>query len=127
MAWGANFGAVGQTSYLAYGDDKNLVGYPYQGYSVFVVLDKHSLGPVADQVSEIETVQQTRLSASVGSVVTAGPAGIARRQRDLRSGRLQPDLQHLERTGQCQPPMCANKILINNLQGADFSFRTRPD
>ena len=51
MAWGSNFGAVGQTSYLAYGDDKNLVGYPYQSYSLFVVLDKHSLSPVAGQVS----------------------------------------------------------------------------
>jgi hypothetical protein len=78
MAWGANFGAVGQTSYLAYGDDRNLVGYPYQSYSLFIVLDKHSLNPVADQVSEIETVQKTSLSASVGSVVTSGPAGIGR-------------------------------------------------
>jgi hypothetical protein len=78
MAWGSNFGAVGQTSYPAYGDDKQLVGYPYQSYSVFVVLDKHSLNPVADQVAEIETVQKTSLSASVGSVVTAGPAGIGR-------------------------------------------------
>ncbi len=78
MAWGSNFGAVGQTSYLAYGDDKNLVGYPYQSYSVFVVLDKHSLGPVAQQVAEIETVQRTALSASVGTVVASGPAGIGR-------------------------------------------------
>jgi hypothetical protein len=78
MAWGSNFGAVGQTSYLAYGDDRNLVGYPYQSYSVFVVLDKHSLNPVADQVSEIETAQKTTLSATVGTVVTSGPAGIGR-------------------------------------------------
>jgi hypothetical protein len=78
MAWGSNFGAVGQTSYWAYGDDKQLVGYPYQSYSLFVVLDKHSLTPVADQVAEIETVQKTSLSASVGSVITAGPAGIGR-------------------------------------------------
>jgi hypothetical protein len=78
MAWGSNFGAVGKTSYPAYGDDKSLVGYPYQSYSVFIVLDKHSLTPVAAQVGEIETVQKTSLSASVGSVVTLGPAGIGR-------------------------------------------------
>ncbi len=78
MAWGANFGAVGQTSYPAYGDDKTLSGYPYQSYSVFVVLDRHSLSPVAGQMAEIETVQQTALSATVGSVVTSGPAGIGR-------------------------------------------------
>ncbi len=78
MAWGANFGAVGQTTYLAYGDNKNLAGYPYQSYSVFVVLDKHSRSRVASQVTEIETVQKTILSASVGSVVTSGPAGVGR-------------------------------------------------
>jgi hypothetical protein len=69
---------VGKTSYPAYGDDKNLVGYPFQSYSVFVVLDKHSLSPVASQVAEIETVQKTSLSVSIGSVVATGPAGIAR-------------------------------------------------
>jgi hypothetical protein len=78
MAWGSNFGAVGQTSYWAYGGDKTLVGYPYQSYSVFVVLDRHSLNPVADQVAEIETVQKASVTASVGSVITAGPAGIGR-------------------------------------------------
>jgi hypothetical protein len=78
MAWGANFGAVGQTAYPAYGDDKTLSGYPYQSYSVFVVLDKHSLSPVAAQMAEIETAQQTALSATVGTIVTTGPAGVGR-------------------------------------------------
>jgi hypothetical protein len=78
MAWGANFGAVGQTAYPAYGDDKTLSGYPYQSYSVFVVLDKHSRGPVAGQVGQVEAVQGTALSATDGSVVTSGPAGIGR-------------------------------------------------
>ncbi|HYF63052.1 MAG TPA: hypothetical protein VD886_09595, partial [Herpetosiphonaceae bacterium] len=50
MAWGSNFGAVGQTAYQAYGDDKTLSGYPYQSYSVFVVLDRHSRAAVAGQV-----------------------------------------------------------------------------
>ena len=78
MAWGSNFGAVGQTSYPAYGHDRNLVGYPYQSYTVFVVLGQHSTNPVPAQVSQIETVQNTSLSATVGSLVTSGPAGIGR-------------------------------------------------
>jgi hypothetical protein len=78
MAWGSNFGAVGRTAYPAYGDDKTLSGYPYQSYSVFVVLDKHSRGPVAGQVGQVEAVQGTALSATAGSVVTSGPAGIGR-------------------------------------------------
>lgn len=78
MAWGTNFGAVGQTAYPAYGDDRTLVGYPYQSYSVFVVLDRHSLNPVASQVSQIETVQNSSLTATAGTVLTSGPAGIGR-------------------------------------------------
>jgi hypothetical protein len=78
LAWGANYGAVGQASYLAYGDDKNLVGYPYQSYAVFVVLDRHSLNAVDAQVAEIEQVQKVGLTASVGTVATSGPAGIGR-------------------------------------------------
>src|SRR5690606_13295608 len=78
MAWGSNFGAVGQTSYPAYGDDKTLSGYPYLSYSVFIVLDKHSLDPVNSQVVQIERVQKTILTASTGTVVTSGPAGIGR-------------------------------------------------
>ncbi len=78
LAWGANYGAVGQASYMAYGDDKSLVGYPYQSYAVFVVLDRHSLNAVDAQVAEIEQVQKVSLSATVGSVATSGPAGIGR-------------------------------------------------
>lgn len=81
LAWGANYGAVGQTHYAAYGEPGpggSLTGYPYQSYSVFVVLDRHSLTPVARQVTEIENVQATTLTASVGSVVTSGPAGLGR-------------------------------------------------
>ncbi len=78
LAWGSNFGAVGQTAYPAYGDDRTLVGYPYQSYSVFVVLDRHSLNPVATQVTRIETVQNSTLNATVGTIVTSGPAGIGR-------------------------------------------------
>jgi len=78
LAWGANYGAVGQTQYNAYGDDRTLSGFPYQSYSVVIVLGKGSQTPVATQVGEIETIQKTRLSARTGSVLTSGPAGVAR-------------------------------------------------
>ncbi len=78
MAWGANFGAVGRTSYPAYGDDKNLVGYPYQSYSVFVVLDRHSRTPVDSLIAEMEAMQHLALTASVGSVATSGVGGAGR-------------------------------------------------
>ena len=78
LAWGANYGAVGQTRYNAYGDDRILSGYPYQSYSVFVVLGKHSATPVATEVAEVEAVQKTRLTARTGAVMTSGLAGIAR-------------------------------------------------
>jgi hypothetical protein len=78
LAWGANYGAVGSPNYNAYGDDKTLSGYPYQSYSVFMVLGKYTDTPVFSQVSEIETVQATKLSATVGSIPTQGLAGTAR-------------------------------------------------
>ncbi len=82
ISWGTNYGAIGGANasgnYPAYGDDKMLVGYPYNSYSVFMVLGKHTDGAVFDQVSEIETVQKTTLTASVGSVLTELPAGVSR-------------------------------------------------
>lgn len=76
VAWGANYGAVGQSSYTAFG--KTLGGYPYQSYAVYVVLGAHSAGAVAAQVREIETVQTATLTASRGTVSTQGSAGVAR-------------------------------------------------
>ncbi|MEO7096246.1 MAG: hypothetical protein ABI175_23505, partial [Polyangiales bacterium] len=79
LAWGTNFGAVGQEHYNALGDEaKTLVGWPFQSYSVSMVLGKHSEGAVAAQVTQMETAQRTTLTASVGSVVTSGPAGVGR-------------------------------------------------
>ncbi len=78
LAWGANFGAVGQSQYNAYGDAKKLSGYPYQSYAVFVVLGRHTDQAVLGQVAAVEAVQGATLTASVGSVVTSGPAGLGR-------------------------------------------------
>jgi hypothetical protein len=78
LAWGSNYGAVGSANYPALGDDRQLSGHPYQSYSVFMVLGKHGDAPVFAQVAEIETVQRTRLTASVGSVPTQGRGGVGR-------------------------------------------------
>jgi hypothetical protein len=79
LAWGTNFGAVGQEHYNAIGDEaKTLVGWPFQSYSVSMVLGKHTEGAVAAQVTQMETAQRTTLTASVGSVLTSGPAGVGR-------------------------------------------------
>src|SRR5258706_11982221 len=71
IAWGASYGAVGKSSYQAFG--KTYSGYPYQSYSVYVVLGRHSAKDVAGQVSEIERVQNVKLTATRGTVATSGP------------------------------------------------------
>lgn len=78
MGWGSNFGAIGQDSYLAYGDAQMRDGYPYQSYAVYMVLGQHSSGPTQAQVSQVENQQGLILSASIGTVRLTGPAGVAR-------------------------------------------------
>jgi PKD domain len=86
LAWGTNFGFLGQTQYLTQGSayyggplpDTTAPGWPRKSYSNYVVLGTHSSGPVEGQVTQVETVQSLTLSATVGSVVTSGPAGAAR-------------------------------------------------
>jgi hypothetical protein len=78
LAWGANFGAVGQQSYPAYGDAQMLVGYPYQSYAVHMVLDEHSRDPVLAQVRQVEQLQGVSLSVTQGTLHTEGPAGVGR-------------------------------------------------
>ena len=82
LSWGTNYGAVGGDTkgapgtYPSFGDDKRLVGFPYQSYSVFAVLGKHTGQTVLTQAHEIEIVQKTSLTATVGTVVTDGPGGV---------------------------------------------------
>ncbi|WP_246357479.1 hypothetical protein [Pyxidicoccus fallax] len=78
MAWGSNYGAVGKRQYPRYGDDANLSGYPYQSYSVFMVLDPHTEDPVMKQAAEVEAWQGIRLTATEGTVITRGPGGVGR-------------------------------------------------
>ncbi len=78
LAWGTNYGAVGNVTYNAYGEDRQLNGYPYQSYSVFIVLGRHSERSVLSQVEQVEAFQDVQLTASVGQVLTQGPAGVGR-------------------------------------------------
>jgi hypothetical protein len=78
LAWGSNYGAVGQRQYPRYGDDAQLSGHPYQSYSVFMVLDPHSADPVLGQSARVEASQGVRLTATEGSVITRGPGGVGR-------------------------------------------------
>jgi hypothetical protein len=86
LAWGTNFGFLGQAQYLIHGSqsyggplpDTFAPGHPRKSYSTHVVLGLHSADAVGDQVAEMEAVQATTLTAAVGSVATSGPAGVNR-------------------------------------------------
>lgn len=86
LAWGTNFGFLGQSSYYVHGSayfggplpNATASGWPRKSYSTFVVLGSHSLDPVGAQVAQIETVQSLALTATLGSVVSTGPAGVGR-------------------------------------------------
>jgi hypothetical protein len=93
LAWGTNFGFLGQQSYPIHGSafwggplpNEFRSGYPRVSYSSFIVLGRHTLSPVENQIGEIEVVQNTTLTASIGSVATSGPAGINRPAADNTS------------------------------------------
>jgi hypothetical protein len=86
LAWGTNFGFLGQAAYYVQGSeywggplpDSTAPGWPKKSYSVHVVFGTHSSDPVGADVAEIETVQSLALSAATGSVATSGPAGVNR-------------------------------------------------
>ena len=65
VAWGANYGAVGQSSYTSFG--RSLSGYPTTSYAVRVVLGTHSSSAVAAEVAEMETVMATKVTANAGT------------------------------------------------------------
>ena len=79
LTWGTMYGFLGQQSYLTQnGLVATASGWPKKSYSTYVVLGTHSSGPVEAQVAQVETVQSLALTATIGTVVTSGPAGIAR-------------------------------------------------
>ena len=78
LAWGANFGYLGQTLYPDRPTGANRPGHPRQSYSTYIVLDTHTRTPTDIQVSQMETRQFSSAAASVGTVATSGPAGLGR-------------------------------------------------
>ena len=76
VAWGSTYGAVGQRSYTAFGQTHS--GYPLLSYSVYGVFGPHAESAVEAQRKEVEAVQKTQLVATVGTVLTRGPAGAGR-------------------------------------------------
>lgn len=79
MAWGLNYGAVGQTQYSALGNDRTHSGYPYQSYSTLVVVGAHSRNEVMQQVALVQSVQNTRLTVEGAACLKdSGPGGVGR-------------------------------------------------
>jgi hypothetical protein len=78
LAWGAEFGFLGKTSYS--GNDGSTIAVPLkrESYSTYVVLHKHSAGATAAQITQVENAMSSTMSASVGTVRTGGPAGVGR-------------------------------------------------
>ena len=89
LAWGTNFGFLGQQSYpvrgnaqygggaLALPGNPTASGWPKKSYSTWIVLGTHSSDPVGKNVTDVEIVQSLTLTAQVGSVAANGPSGIA--------------------------------------------------
>lgn len=76
VAWGASYGAVGQTAYASFG--RTLSGYPCTSYAVDVVFGTHQASAVAAEVAEMETTLATQLTATKGTVATSGVGGPGR-------------------------------------------------
>lgn len=79
IAWGSNYGAVGQRWYPTLGELTHANGYPYQSYSVFIVTDTHQAHPVQRQVKEVAAQQAATLSGvENANVRLSGPGGVGR-------------------------------------------------
>ncbi|WP_300615502.1 hypothetical protein [Dokdonella sp.] len=89
LAWGTNFGFLGQAQYrirgnsaygggaLALPGDPTASGWPKKSYATWIVLGTHGADPVGAQVRDVETIQNLALTATVGSVAMQGPSGVA--------------------------------------------------
>lgn len=77
MTWGTQYGFLGQSAYPL--NDRTLPtgstasGYPYKSYSVFVVLGVHSAAPVDAETARATALSKMSVTATTGSVATAGP------------------------------------------------------
>lgn len=77
LAWGADWGALGYSSVDTI-NGNTIKGWPKVSYSVFIVLDPHTGNPTQLIAQQAQLIDVTTLTADVGTVLTSGPAGIAR-------------------------------------------------
>ncbi len=75
VAWGLMYGAVGQESYWGYGYEAEFNGHPYQSYSVYTVIGRHSVREVESQVTQVQRMLEAQLTVSDGEIVTEGIVG----------------------------------------------------
>ncbi|MCW8133021.1 MAG: hypothetical protein KIS92_21920 [Planctomycetota bacterium] len=73
MAWGTNYGYVGNANYEVLGASKKAKGHPHQGYAVEILLNRASEALVDRTIAGMEAVQQTKFTASRGTVAAQGP------------------------------------------------------
>lgn len=79
FTWKTQYGFLGQLAYTVNdGVYETLPGYPKKSYSTVVVMGTHSSQPVEAQIQQVETMQTVTITATTGSVSTAGPAGVNR-------------------------------------------------
>ncbi|WP_295449787.1 hypothetical protein [uncultured Thiodictyon sp.] len=77
LAWGADWGSLGNSAFTN-SNGYAVSGYPKVSYSVYVVLDPHSANPTQTVAKQAETINLTRLTATLGTVRTQGIAGVGR-------------------------------------------------
>lgn len=123
--WMMPFGAVGADQYQVFDLSRGAVGTPYQSYSLLCVLDRHTTASVDAAVAEMETVHTNcSLTATLGTVVTLGPAGVGR--SDLMP--LSPpgwDHRYGLWTVQCDFSAidCTLSVATNSLPAPTFCFQ----
>ncbi|MGI8553400.1 MAG: hypothetical protein ACR2PL_21850 [Dehalococcoidia bacterium] len=77
LAWGADWGYLGQQTVTTI-NGNTVHGWPKVSYSTSIVLGPHSTNPTQAAAQQAAVVDATTLTASVGTVVTQGPAGVNR-------------------------------------------------
>jgi hypothetical protein len=78
LAWGADWGSLGNGGPFTSSNGYNVRGWPRVSYSVCVVLDPHSKNPTQRIALQAKTIRLTQLTATVGTVRTTGRAGVGR-------------------------------------------------
>src|SRR5262249_22793217 len=69
LAWGTTYGAVGKTSYTAFG--KTLSGYPTMSYALFMVVGPKSTQATMKQVTAVEQMLGATVTGATYEPMTA--------------------------------------------------------